>query len=177
MILGRNSKVYPMAKILCPENLSLGDESTIADFAFVHANGKGIEIGNFCMIQSHVILVSGGLIKIGDFVGISYGATILASSDSYTGEGLIGLAVLNKYRKLDERDVILENHAHVGAGAIILPGVTLGEGCTVGAGSLVTKSLPEWTICYGSPCKVIKDKPREKQLMFEREFLKEYYGK
>ena len=57
-----------------------------------------------------------------------------------------------------------------------MPGVTIGEGCTIGAGSLVTKSMPEWTICYGSPCKPIRPKPREKQLKMEIEFLKEYYA-
>jgi acetyltransferase-like isoleucine patch superfamily enzyme len=66
---------------------------------------------------------------------------------------------------------------HIGMGCIIMPGVTIGDGCSVGAGSLVTKDLPEWTICYGSPCKPVKDKPREKQLEMEKRFLEGYYGK
>jgi len=65
----------------------------------------------------------------------------------------------------------------LGMGTIIMPGVTIGEGVSVGAGSLVTKDLPDWTICYGSPCRPMKDKPREKQLQMEKEFLEEYNRK
>ncbi|GAG96865.1 unnamed protein product, partial [marine sediment metagenome] len=97
--------------------------------------------------------------------------------DNYEGEGFVGLKLFdNKYRKIAYKDVILEKHSHIGMGCIIMPGVTIGEGCSIGAGSLVTKSMPPWTICYGSPCKPIKGKPWKKQLSMEKEFLKEYYG-
>ena len=47
--------------------------------------------------------------------------------------------------------------AHVGMGTIIMPGVTIGEGAIIGAGSLVTKDIPAWTIAVGRPAKVIKE--------------------
>lgn len=175
--IGKNVTIYPLAKIVYPENISIGDETVIDDFAFIYGTGKGIKIGNFCHITVHCIMQSGGLLQIGDFSGIGPGSIILAASDDYRGGGFIGLKLFgDKYRNLLYQDVILGSHVHVGAGSIILPGVTIGDGCSVGAGSLVTKDLPEWTICYGSPCKPMKDKPREKQLRMEREFLEEYYG-
>lgn len=45
---------------------------------------------------------------------------------------------------------------HLGMGSIVLPGVTIGEGAIIGAGSVVTKNIPKWTIACGVPCKVIK---------------------
>ena len=177
MKLGRNAKIYPTAKIISPENLSLGDETIIADFCFIYAVGKGIEIGSFCNITEHCIIQAGGLVKLGNFVGLGPRTTILAASDDYEGDGFIGLSLFgDKYRKTVFKDVIIEKHAHIGMCSIIMPGVTIGEGCSIGAGSLVTKSMPPWTICYGSPCKPIRPKPREKQLAMEQEFLKEYYG-
>lgn len=46
---------------------------------------------------------------------------------------------------------------HLGMGSIVMPGVTIGEGAIIGAGSLVTKDIPAWTIAVGSPCKVVKE--------------------
>jgi acetyltransferase-like isoleucine patch superfamily enzyme len=175
--IGKNTTIYPLAKFIYPRNISIGDESVIDDFAFLYASGKGIEIGKFCHITVHCTLMAGGKITIKDFTGIGPNCVILAESDDYNGNGFIGLQVFgDKYRKRVELDVTFEKHVHVGAGSIILPGITLGEGCSIGAGSLVTKSMPAWTICFGSPCKPIKDKPKDKQLQMEKDFLKEYYG-
>lgn len=175
---GRNATIYPLAKIIYPENLSMGDESVIDDFAFIYASGKGIEIGDFCHITAHCSIFAGGKVTFKGFSAIGPNCTVLAESDDYQGNGFIGLKVFgDKYRNRVEKDVIFEKHVHVGAGSIILPGVILGEGCSIGSGSLVTKSMPAWTICYGSPCKPMKDKPKEKQLQMEKDFLKEYYGK
>ncbi len=56
------------------------------------------------------------------------------------------------------KTIIIEKRAFVGARVFILPGVTIGEGSVIGAGSLVTKDIPSWKICAGSPCKVLKDR-------------------
>jgi len=176
--LGKNAKIYPLAKIIYPENISIGIESVIDDFAFIYASGKGIEIGNFCHITTHCSLFAGGKITFKDFSAIGPGCIVLAESDDYNGNGFIGLQVFgDKYRCRIESDVIFEKHAHVGAGTIIQPGVTIGEGCSIGSGSLVTRSMPPWTVCYGSPCKPVRDKPKEKQLNMEKQFLEEYYAK
>lgn len=50
-----------------------------------------------------------------------------------------------------------------GTGTIIMPGVTIGEGAVIGAGSLVTKDIPAWTIAIGRPAKVIKQIPKRKE--------------
>jgi len=174
--LGKNAKIWPLAKIVYPENISIGIETVIDDFAFLYGAGKGIKIGSFCHITVHCILQSGGLLEMGDFSAISPGGIILASTDDYLGNGFIGLAVFgDKYRNHQNLDVIIGRHVHIGCGSIILPGVTLEDGVSIGAGSLVTKSMPEWSICYGSPCKPMKVKPREKQLQMEKEFLREYH--
>ena len=171
--LGKNAHVWELAKVIYPQNLSIGDETVIDDFAFIYAQGDGITLGNFCHITTHCTLMSGGLIEFGDFSAIGPGGIILASTDDYHGGGFIGLQVFGKYRNTVNSPVTIGRHVHIGAGSIIMPGVTLGDGCSIGAGSLVTKSMPEWTICYGNPCKPKKDKPK-KQLQMEKQFLEEY---
>ena len=176
--VGKNVTVHSLAKIICPENISIGDESVIDDFTFLYATGKGIEIGKFCHIIVHSTLMAGGKIKIDDFSTIAPGCMIFAETDDYINSGLVGLKVFDEeYRKLIKMDVTIQKHVHIGAGCIIMPGVTIGEGTTVGAGSIVTKSLPVWSICYGVPCKAMKDRisMRQKQIEMEKKFLEKYY--
>jgi len=55
--------------------------------------------------------------------------------------------------------IIIEQRVWVGAGAIVLPGVTLGEGSIVAAGAVVTQSVPSWKIVAGCPARIVKDRP------------------
>lgn len=176
--LGKDVTIFAHAKIVGQELISIGDGCMVDDFVWMWGNEKGIDIGRFCHITVGCIIQSGGLIKMGDFSGIGHRSVLLAGTDDYKGEGLIGLKMFGEEnRNLQLKDIILEKHCHVGMGSLIMPGVTLGEGCSVGAGSLVTKDMPPWTLCYGSPCKPIKDKPKEKQLEQEKRFLEAYYAK
>lgn len=70
--------------------------------------------------------------------------------------------VPDKYRHIDEGEVILSKYVIVGTGSVILPNVTLGEGVAIGAMSLVKENIEPWVICAGIPCEVIKN--REKQI-------------
>jgi len=55
-------------------------------------------------------------------------------------------------------DVIIGNDVWIGMNVYISSGITIGDGCCIGANSVVTKSLPPYTICVGSPCKPVKDR-------------------
>ena len=57
---------------------------------------------------------------------------------------------------LKHLDVRIKRNAHIGIGAIIMPGVTIGEGSIIGAGAVVTKDIPDFSIAVGVPARVIK---------------------
>ena len=59
--------------------------------------------------------------------------------------------------KTQTAPVIIGDNVWIGGGAIIMPGVTIGNNVVIGAGSVVTHDIPDNTIAYGSPCKVVKD--------------------
>ena len=63
-----------------------------------------------------------------------------------------------------DRGVIIENDVWDGTRAIILHGVTIGRGSVIGAGSVVTKSVPEFTIVAGAPARAIRDRFTPEQL-------------
>ena len=58
------------------------------------------------------------------------------------------------------KPIILKKGCLIGMESLVLPGVTVGEGAIVGAGSLVTKDIPAWTIATGRPAKVVKQIPQ-----------------
>jgi acetyltransferase-like isoleucine patch superfamily enzyme len=62
------------------------------------------------------------------------------------------------------KPIEIESDSWLGANVTLLPGVTIGQGCIVGAGSVVNKSLPPYTICVGVPCKPIKTRFNEADL-------------
>lgn len=68
------------------------------------------------------------------------------------------------YNKLPyQKSIVLKAGCCVGMGAIILPGVTIGEGAIVGVGSVVTKDVPPYTIVVGNPAKIAKCLKKEKE--------------
>ena len=105
----------------------------------------GVHVGENCYIGTkHIDLGHGFLIHIGDNVTIS-SARILAhdaSTKRFLGSSKVGR-------------VGIGDDSFVGAGAIILPGVSIGKRCVVGAGSVVTRDVPDGSVVAGSPARVI----------------------
>lgn len=167
--IGNNVSISDKASIYNPKKIKIGSNVRIDDFCIISAGEYGIEIGNYVHIACYVSLIGNELIKINDFVGISSKTAVYSSSDDYSGEFLTGPTIPNKFKNVDNRSVVFENHSIIGANCVILPGVTIGEGTAIGALSLVTKSLDSWSIYIGSPIKFIK--PRKKKMLQLLTFL------
>jgi dTDP-4-amino-4,6-dideoxy-D-glucose acyltransferase len=161
--IGTDVLISDKASIYNPEKIRLGSNVRIDDFCIISAGEGGIEIGNYVHIACYVSLIGSELIKLSDFVGISSKTAVYSSSDDYSGNFLTGPTIPNTYKNVDNRPVIFETHSLIGAGCIILPGVTVGEGTAVGALSLVSKNLDAWGIYLGSPLKFIK--PRKQEML------------
>ena len=101
---------------------------------------------------------------------------IYAESDDYSGSHLTNPTVPEKYLGIVSGKVELGKHVILGSGTTILPGVCIGEGTAVGSMSLVNRSLDEWGIYAGIPCKYKKE--REKKLLeLEKELWQEVGNK
>ncbi|GAB4016667.1 hypothetical protein GCM10028808_45850 [Spirosoma migulaei] len=87
-------------------------------------------------------------IKIGRRTVISQGTHLCGGTHDYTKPGF----------PLVAKPIIIGDHVWVAAESFIHPGVTIGNGCVIGARSVVTKDMPGWKVCSGYPCKPIKDR-------------------
>lgn len=158
-IVGTATVLYRGAKlgrkVLVADQATVREDVTIGDRTIV---GKGVTIENQCTIGRFVKLESECYITaystIEDRVFIAPG--VITSNDNFVGR--------TEERKKHFKGVTVRRGGRIGAGAVILPGMTIGEDALVGAGSLVTADVPPRTIVYGSPARVVRAVPAEQLL-------------
>ena len=96
-----------------------------------------------------------------DFSGLSQGVRIYSGSDDYSGASLTNPTVPSEFLNGKKKLVKIGKHVIIGSGSVVLPGVSIGEGSSVGALSLVTKSLDAWGVYFGTPVKKLRDRKRD----------------
>lgn len=133
----------------------------IFNYYFLHKNPikywqkRGAVIGKNCSINTSAKLGSEPyLVTIGNNVRINSNVQI------YTHDG--GLWVIrnlyNEYKNIDLfKKVIIGNNVHIGSNAVIMPGVTIGDNCIIGVGSIVTKNVPDNSVVAGVPARFIEN--------------------
>lgn len=107
-----------------------------------------LELADGAAVATGAILYTQGKITIGKKAVISQGAHLCAGTHDYNLPGF----------PLYTRPIIVGDQAWIAAEAFIHPGVTIGEGCVIGARSVVTRDMPSWMVCAGHPCKPIKER-------------------
>lgn len=169
--VGKNVKISKLTSFYGRDKISIGDNVRIDDFCLL--SGR-IAIGNNVHIAAGCYIYGGEIgVEIEDFVGLSSRVVVYAVSDDYSGEALTNPTIPDEFRKVITQKVVFKKHSIVGTTSVILPGVILEEGCAIGALSLVTKSLPAWTICMGYPAKVVGERSK-KILELESEYKLKY---
>ena len=106
---------------------------------------KNITIGKGCTIMDGVVMMGAGGITIEDNVLIGAQAKLISNNHDIYDRAVLVV-----------KPVLIKEGAWVGAGACVLPGVTVGKYAIVGANSVVTKDIPDYAVAVGSPAKVIK---------------------
>jgi UDP-2-acetamido-3-amino-2,3-dideoxy-glucuronate N-acetyltransferase len=140
--IGRNVYIKDPVNIYGCE---INENVLIAPFVEIQ---KGVKIGKNCRIQSHTFICDGVTIE----------------SDVFIGHGV--MFCNDKYPKVQNPDWKLERNlvkrgASIGNGAVILPGVTIGERALVGAGSVVTRDVPANMIVVGNPARVLRRREQD----------------
>ena len=149
---GKHSVIHRSARMDTPpyRKFSLGDYSVIESFACINNAVGDVMIGNHTRIGLHNTII--GPVKIGNHVNLAQGITVTALNHNFD----------DTEKRIDEQGVstnpvTIEDDVWVGANAVILPGVTIGNHCVVAAGAVVTKDVPPHSLVAGVPAKVIKN--------------------
>ena len=156
-VLGSNVFVSECAKIYNPKNLLLHDNIRIDDFTILSCKGR-IEIKNYVHIGSHCLLSCSTNIVFHNFTTISSGVRLFGGTDDYSGYHMTNPMVPEEFTNVTRGDIILEEHVIIGSNSVVLPGVVLKEGTSVGALSMVNKTTDPWKIYAGVPSRILKDR-------------------
>jgi acetyltransferase-like isoleucine patch superfamily enzyme len=151
--IGKNVVIEKGVLVFHPENIELGNNIYIGHNTILmgyHKNKMIIKdntwIGQQCFLHS-----AGGL-EIGEAVGIGPGVIILTSYHDLDEN--INIPIIHS--KIKFKKVIIEDSCDIGAGSIILPGVKIGKGAQIGAGSVVTKNVRPYAVAAGVPAKFLR---------------------
>ena len=157
---GEDVRISELAVLARPELIEMGDHIAIDQWTYISTQ---LKMGNKNHIAPSVSIIgrAPALLVMGDFTNIGSGSRIVCATDDFT-QGLISPVVPIEHRTVINKPVVFERYATLGVNCTVLPGVTLGEGCIVGANSVVTKDTEPWTIYAGSPARPIKKREKER---------------
>lgn len=163
-------KTFEFTKIIGIENIEFGENVLIDDFTLIVAR-KRIRIGNNVHLACFSSITGGEELEVGDFSAISQGCRILTATDDFKEWGFGNSTLDEKYRNVERAPASIGRFCVIGANSVVLPGVTIGEGATVGACSVVTRDLAPWGVYIGS--KRVADRDRDGVLRNYENFLSE----
>lgn len=171
-------------RFLYPTHFTAGDNVTIGDYGYLHClSEQGVCIGSHSSIDRNLWLHCGGSLQnngyfeLGEFSFIGCNAVIGAGGGICIGNHvLIGQTVnihsenhqfKDASKRIDEQSVsyqgvVIEDDVWIGSKATILDGVIVGQGAVIGAGTVVTKSIPAYAIAVGVPARVIGTRGKNK---------------
>lgn len=151
--VNKTSSVWNWVKVR--ENAVVGKNCILAKGVYI---GKGVVVGNNVKIQNNVSIYEGVTIEEGVFIG----PHVVFTNDKYPS------AIDDQGKLKGDKDWKLEkttvkSGASIGANSTILPGITIGKFALIGAGSVVTKDVPDFALVYGNPAKLIKRKRKNRK--------------
>ena len=151
-ILGKKTVLEEGVLLFHPENISIHNNGYFGHNTILKGYYKNeMIIGEGTWIGPQCFFHSAGGIKIGKNIGIGPGVNILTS---YHKDTNIKKPILHE--ELELKPVIIEDDSDLGVNSVIMPGVTIKRGTQVGAGAVVTKDFPEYSVIAGVPAKLIR---------------------
>lgn len=150
------AKIHPLADV---QSSAIGPTSTVWQFCVVL---KGAVIGDNCNINAHCLIEND--VVIGDSVTVKCGVYLWDGLrvEDHVFIGPNATFTNDRYPRSKQYPedgfpvTRIEHHASIGAGAVILPGLTIGHHAMVGAGAVVTRSVPPYALVAGNPARVVR---------------------
>jgi galactoside O-acetyltransferase len=152
--VGDETDIHRTVEVFGGEWIRVGSNSRIDCFAVISAGPGTVDIGDYVHVSAGAMIFGTAGVTIGEGVAVSARVMIFSKSDQPTGH-LISAMFPEHLTNAKAGLVTIEPHVMIGAGAVILPGVRLGYGCSVGALSLVKEDVEPHARMVGIPARRI----------------------
>lgn len=153
---GEGTVFEPGALVFHPERVWIGASVYVGHQAILKGYHAGeLRIGDGTWIGQQCFLHAAGDLTIGRNVGVGPGVRVITSMHEEAGRDTPIL-----HSPLRFAPVLIEDDADLGVGSVVLPGVRIGRGAQVGAGAVVTKDVPAYTVVAGNPARVLRERPK-----------------
>ena len=172
--MGRNVRISSDARVYGAERIIIGDDVRIDDFAMLAAGEGYVTIGNGCYIARNCNLTGTFGVEMCDFSSMAANTVIYSASDDYSGEFMTAQAIPKEFTKFVGGKVSIGRHVIVGASSVIIGAADIGEGCSLGAMTVVVNmDLDPWGMYVGNPAKRFKERKKgllelEKRLLAQK---------
>lgn len=154
---GKNVLISRKCSIYAPKNISVGNNVRIDDFCILSGD---ITLGSNVHISAYSALYGSKGIEFKDYSGCSARTTIYSAIDDFSGDCLIGPMNPENSTNVTGGKVTIGRYVQLGAHCLVFPNLTIHDGSVIGAMSLVTKDIPEWSIYVGIPAHKLKDRKK-----------------
>lgn len=178
--MGQKVCIGACVSLRCPLKVFLGDGAVVDDYVCLDAKSDrsgGIYIGRKAIVERFCYISTGyeGSVKIGDDSAIGVGSQIYGAGGIEVGRGVLvagGSIIATVDHIWDDlsspiymqgsiaKAIVIGDGAWLGAGCRVLGGVSIGKGSIVGAGAVVTRSIPDFAIAAGVPARVMGERRR-----------------
>ena len=170
---GKNVLISRKCSIYSASTISIGDNVRIDDYCLL--SGK-IQIGSHVHISTYNALYGGNGIIFEDYTGVSPRCTLLSASDDFSGNYLVGSIHLEDKIHVTGGPIIIKRFAHICAHALVLPNITIAEGCVIGAMSQVRRNTEPWMMYAGSPATMLKQREKNMIKLIDNNMLNKING-
>lgn len=176
--VGRGTAIGAGVILRCPNHISIGNKVMIDNLVVLDAKGPSSQLilGNQILLGRNTILsCSNSSIKMGDFISVGPFCFFASRSHLSIGSNVAiggGTHILAGGHEFEDPDVpvikqeriskgiTVEDNVWIGTGAKILDGVKVGQNSIIGAGSVVVKDVPPWSMVLGNPARIIQNRKK-----------------
>lgn len=155
--LGENVLISRKACFYTPNTIEIGSNVRIDDFCIISGN---VKLGSNIHISAYVAIYGKYNVELEDYTGISPKSTVYSAMDDFGGDFLIGPIHDESKTNVTGGKVLIKKYSQIGCNSVVFPNLIIGEGCVVGACSLVRSSLEAWNIYVGVPAKKLKERSK-----------------
>lgn len=151
-LLRSRALVSLSARVQWGREVSLGHGTVVKPFAVVQSSGGAVRFGRQCALSSFVHVSTGtGDVVAGDYVRIAPNCTLVGVTKKVHAKGIL----IKDQPESEAQGLWIGDDVLIGAGVVVLPGSRIERGAVIGAGSVVSGTVPEYAIVAGVPAKVI----------------------